>query len=134
MRRRDLLALIALAAALPAARARAGEGEGGGKPPPEPFIAFGPVAVSTVAAGGRRGVMTVDLQLHASDPALRERAELYQPYLRSAYVSALQRYALGLAPAQPPSPDWIGMALQRETDRVLGRRGVRVLLGTVLVN
>jgi len=134
MRRRNVLALIAFAAALPAAAARAGEGEGGGKKSQGPFIAFGSVAVSTVGRGGRRGVLTVDLQLHAPDLALRQRAQLYAPYLRSAYVSTLQRYALGLGPSQAPNPDWIAMALQRETDRVLGKRGVRVLLGTILVN
>jgi hypothetical protein len=133
MPRRELLALIAaVALLLPAAGARAGEdGQNGAH---GSMIDFGPVAVSSAPQGGRRGVMTVDLQLDAPDRALRGRAQLYGPYLRSAYVSVLQRYALGLGPGQPPSPDWIGMALQRETDRVLGAKGVRVLLGTILVN
>jgi hypothetical protein len=78
--------------------------------------------------------MTVEVQLYASDPALRELAAQSRPYLKSAYVSTLQRYALGLSPGDPPSPDWIAMALQRETDQVLGRKGAKVLLGTILVN
>ena len=129
-RRAFLSAVLAGALAAPLA-ARAGEAK---TAPPNPYVDFGSVAVTSLRAGGRRGVMTVEVQLQATDPALRDLADLSQPYLRSAYVAVLQRYALGLSPGDPPSPDWIAMTLQRETDRVLKRRGAKVLLGTILVN
>ncbi len=68
------------------------------------------------------------------DPGLRSRIELYQPLLSSAFVSALQPYALGLSPGQPPNADYISLTLQRETDRVLRRKGARLLLGSILLN
>ncbi len=125
-------ACLALALAAPAV-ARAGEGEGGKKQKPS-YQELSTLSATVNRPGGRRGVLTVEVGVDAPDPALRDRVELSQPLLRDAYVSALQPYALGLAPGSPPSADYIAMTLQRETDRVLGRRGARVLLGTVLVN
>jgi len=65
---------------------------------------------------------------------LRDKVDLYVPLLRSAFVSVLQPYALSLSPGAPPNADYIAMTLQRETDRVLGRRGARLLIGSILVN
>ena len=56
------------------------------------------------------------------------------PRLNAAYVAALQPYALGLSPGQPPNADYVSMVLQRATDQVLGRRGAKVLLGSILAN
>ncbi len=92
------------------------------------------MAVSIIRASGRRGVLTVEVGLDVPDPKLRDTIELYLPILYSAYVSALQPYGLGLAAGQPPNADYISMALQRETDRVLRRRGAKVLLGSILLN
>ena len=85
-------------------------------------------------ASGRRGVLTVEIGLDVPDAKLRDGLELYLPLLYSAYVSALQPYALGLAPGQPANADFISITLQRETDRVLKRRGAKVLLGSILLN
>ncbi len=98
------------------------------------YLQLPTLAATVNQPGGRRGVMTVEVGLDAPDAALRDRLDLYQPILRSAYVSVLQPYALGLTPGSPPNADYIAMTLQRETDRVLGRRGARLLLGTILVN
>ena len=135
MRRRLLLtSLVAFALPL-ASGALAGEGgEGGGKKAKPPFLQLKTVAVSIVRATGKRGVLTVEVGLDVPDPKMRDQLDLYLPLLYSAYVSALQPYGLGLAPAQPPSADFISITLQRETDRVLRRRGAKVLLGSILVN
>ena len=77
--------------------------------------------------------MTVEVGLNIPDPALRELAEQSQPILRDAYLRALGPYAMRLSPGSPPSAEFITLALQRETDRVLKRRGAKVLLGGVLV-
>jgi hypothetical protein len=98
------------------------------------YVQLQTLAVSTIRASGRRGVLTVEVGVDAPDPALRDKVDLYTPLLRSAYISALQPYGLGLPPDQLPNADYISMTLQRETDRVLGRRGARLLLGSILVN
>lgn len=132
MRRLLTCACFAVLLAAPLA-SHAGEGEGGPKKKPA-YLALSTVAASVQRAGGRRGVLTVEVGLDTPEPALRDKVELFQPYLRSAYLSVLQPYALGLPPGGVPSADYISLTLQRETDKVLGRKGARVLLGTILIN
>ena len=83
---------------------------------------------------GRRGVMTVECGVDVPDEGLRARAEASLPRLRAAYVQAVQIYAAGLAPGAPPNADFLSLTLQRETDRILGKRGAKFLLGAVVVN
>jgi hypothetical protein len=137
MRRRMLLAALAALAFAPGAMAWAEEGGEGGEGAPrrkQPYLQLPTVAVSIVRATGRRGVLTVEVGLDVPDPKMRDSLGLYLPRLSSAYVGALQPYALGLSPGQPPNADYISTVLQRETDRVLGRRGARLLLGSILLN
>ena len=134
MRRRLLLALAALAAALPRAT-RAGEnGDAKKKTGGDSYIPINTLTAYTAKPGGRRGVMTVDCGLDIPDAALRDQAELLLPRLRAAYVQTVQIYAGGLPSGTPPNPDYIARNLQRVTDQVLGRPGARVLMGAVLVN
>lgn len=132
MRRR--LLLVALAASAMLAPALGHAQEGGGKRAKQPYLAMHSVAISSVRPDGRRGVLTVEVGVDVKDPGLRDRVELYLPLLNSAYVSALQPYALGLSAGQPPNADYISITLQRETDRVLGRRGAKLLLGSILLH
>ncbi len=132
MRRRALIAALAALAVLPPMIGRAQEG-GGPKTKP-PYLQMPTVAVSIVRSNGGRGVLTVEVGADVPDPALRNRIELYLPRLTSAYVSALQPYAISLGPGQPPNADYISMTLQRETDKVLGRHGAHLLLGSILLN
>ncbi len=131
MRRRLItaLALIVLAAPMGVSA-----NEGGGKKAKQSYLPLRTVAASIVRTNGRRGVLTVEVGIDATDAALRDKAELYQPMLRSAYVSALQPYALGLGQRKAPNADYISLTLQRETDKVLGQKGAKLLLGTILVN
>ena len=130
MRRRLILTVLALALAAPAA-VRA---EGHDKKAKQSYMQIDSLAVSVLRASGRRGVLTVEVGIDEQNPALRDKLDLYVPPLRSAFIAALQPYALGLAPGAPPSADYIAMTLQRETDKVLGRRGAKLLIGSVLVN
>jgi hypothetical protein len=123
-------AILACALAAPGV----GAADEGGKKAKTPYLELETVAVSVVRPNGRRGVMTVQLGLDAPQAALRDRLQLYLPRLHSAYVSALQPYAYGLAPGALPNADYIAYALQRETDRVLGQSGAKLLLGSILVN
>ncbi|MDB5424708.1 MAG: hypothetical protein JWQ29_2124 [Phenylobacterium sp.] len=130
MRRRALLALMVLAAAAPLC-ARADEKKKAGG---VTYIQINTLTGTTNKGGGRRGVLTVECGLDVPDGNLRERANLSLPRLRAAYVQAVQTYAAGLTPGSPPSVDFIGQTLQRQTDVVLGRPGARLLLGAILVN
>ncbi len=132
MRRRLLLAALAATALTAPALGHAQEG-GGPKQKPS-YLSLKPVTVTMVRPDGRRGVLTVDVGIDIPDPRLRDDADLYMPLLNSAYVSALQPYALGLAPGQLPNADYIAMVLQRATDQVLKRRGAKLLLGSILTN
>ncbi len=133
MRRRlislALLAALALPGASLSSAALAEE-----KKAKQPYLQLETLAASVNKGGGRHGVITVEVGIDAREAGLRDKLDLYVPLLRSAYVSVLQPYALGLPPGAPPNADYIAMALQRETDRVLGRKGARLLLGSILVN
>jgi hypothetical protein len=130
MRRRTLLALATLAAAVPlAARSEEKKKAGGAS-----YIQINTLTGTTTKSDGRRGVLTVECGLDVPDEKLRERANQSLPRLRAAYVQVVQTYAAGLSSGSPPSVDFIGQALQRQTDLVLGRPGARLLLGAVLVN
>ena len=132
MRRRLFLAAFAATALLAPALAQAQEE--GGSQAKQPYLPLKAVTVSIVRPDGRRGVLTVEVGIDVPNPGLRDRADLYLPLLNSAYVSALQPYALGLSPGQTPNADYISMVLQRATDQTLGRRGAKLLLGSILLN
>jgi hypothetical protein len=130
MRRR-----LALIAALPLlampALARASEKKKGGG---VTFIQFATLTANIVRADGRRGVFTVEAGVDAPDPAVHERALGLTPRLRDAYSSTLQTFAASLRPQQAPDLDLLSRRLQADTDRVLGRKGARLLLGSCILN
>jgi len=130
MHRRLFLTLVALAA-LPAGALSAEEKKksGGGS-----YIQIQTLLGTTIRSTGRRGVLAVDCGLDVPNEALRTYAEQSTPRLRAAYVQIVQSYAAGLGPGALPSPDYLGLALQRQTDIILGKPGARVLLGAIVVN
>ncbi|HEX4197898.1 MAG TPA: Tat pathway signal protein [Caulobacteraceae bacterium] len=132
--RRRLLAVFVLPALIaPAAALAQGAGEkkkGGGIT----YIQF-PTLTATIFRGdGHRGVLTVEVGVDVPNSALRARTNLSMPRLRAAYVELLQSYVYSLGPGAPPDPDYLSVALQRQTDRVLGQPGAHLLLGAMLVN
>jgi hypothetical protein len=125
--RRAALALLLLSAL--ATPAFAGEGK-----PKTTYVEVRPLTATLIRPNGRRGALTVELGLDVPDPALQLRASQSTPILRDAYLRVVQAYAFGLSPGATPSADYLSLTLQRETDRVLGRKGAKVLLGAVLAN
>lgn len=125
--------LVALSAS-PAAAAGAPKGgdkkKGGGAS----FIQFATLTATVAGERGRRAVLTLEAGLDIPDEKLREAAELSTPRLRAAFSQSLRVYAAGLAPAALPNADYIARQLQRDADRVLGKAGATLLLGTILVN
>lgn len=124
-------ALAALCTALLCAPAMAGEKKKGGG---RAFIQLSPLAATVSKPDGRRGILTMETGVDAKDETTHARVQSSMPRLRAAYVSALQRHAQGLGPGSAPSPDRLSIDLQRETDRVLGKPGAKVLLGTLMMN
>lgn len=139
MRRRAILSVLALAPVLSLAGPLAAHASGAKKAEKKKgggasYIQILPLTATTNAARGRRGVLTVETGVDVPDSSLRAFCEASLPRLRAAYVQVVQTYAAGLAPLTPPNADFLARELQRETDRVLGRKGARLLLGAILVN
>ncbi|HEX8568650.1 MAG TPA: Tat pathway signal protein [Caulobacteraceae bacterium] len=128
---RRFAAAILLSAALLAAPAVGAERKKGGG---LTFVQMPPLAAIAFRPDGRRGVLSVETGLDVKDDALRARAQALTPRLRDAYVTAVQSYARTLGPGVAPDADRLSVQLQRETDRVLGKPGAKLLLGTILVN
>lgn len=124
MHRRDL---FGLKSATPAA---AGGGGGGAA---ATYVRLATITANAARRDGRNGVMTVETGVDVPNEALRTRATQSAPRLRAAYNEVVQRAANTLLPGAPPDVDRLGRELQAATDRVLGRAGARVLLGTVMI-
>ncbi len=133
-RRLALAALLALAPSAvfaPPALASAPEKKKGGG---VSFIQIQTLTASIYRRNGSRGVLTMEVGVDVADERLRERAAASTPRLRAAFSQVLQIYASGLPPATPPDADFLAMKFQRETDRILGKAGAKLLIGTILVN
>ncbi|MDR3508142.1 MAG: Tat pathway signal protein [Caulobacteraceae bacterium] len=98
------------------------------------FVQMSTLTATVLRGDGHRGVMTVEVGVDIPDGALRAKAQISLPRLRAAYIQMLQAYASGLGPGGAPDADYIARVLQKETDRVLGKPGGKLLLGTILVN
>lgn len=135
MDRRQLLAVLATgAAAAPAVAFSADKGDEKKKGGGFTFIQIKTLAATITRRQGGRGVVTVETGLDIPDNALRERAELSMPRIRAAYNALLLQYVGGLPPGTPVNADYLAQALQRQTDTVLGKRGARLLIGSILMN
>jgi hypothetical protein len=132
MRRRDLIAVLALAAPLGVARAAEDKKKkvSGGAD----YLPVEPIIGTTNKPGGRRGVLSVDCGLQIEDAKLRELADKSMPRLHAAYVQTVQVYAAGLPSGAEPNIEFIVQALQRQTDLVLKRPGAKLLIGAVIAN
>jgi hypothetical protein len=98
------------------------------------YTQFRTLTVFTQASSTKHGTLSVDMGLYTDDPKLTEQIKLFMPRLLDAYVSRLQAYAANLRSRSMLDPDFIILTLQQATDQVLGRKGAKVLLGTILIN
>jgi hypothetical protein len=129
MRRRDLLSALAVLSV--AGAAKAGDKK---KPGGAGYLTIPPLTAGIIRPNGQRGVLTVELGIDTPDPALREQVMELIPRLRDAYNASTQIFGANLRPGEAPDLDRLEASLQADTDRVVGRRGARILLGTTLVN
>lgn len=128
MKRRALLAAPLALAATPAL---AGGGGGGGAT--GGFVRYPTVTATTIRADGRRGVMTVETGIDVPDAALKLRAEQSQPRIRAVFNILVQREANTLLPGGVPNVERLAAQLQSATNIILGARGAKLLLGTVMI-
>ena len=104
--------------------------KGGGKG----YTQFPMITVFTQANASHHGTLSVDMGLYTDDAKLQAQIKTYMPRLQDAYLSRLQAYANALNSRSLADPDYVSLQLQQATDRVLGHAGVKVLLGSVLLN
>ncbi len=134
-RRSGLMSMVGLAvSAVLVAPAWAEKDKGKKKGGGLSYIQLEPLNAALNLVQGRRKIISVEFGLDVPDPALHIRAQKSIPILRDAYLRWLTVYAASLPPEAPPNPDAIEAELQRETDKILGRPGAHLLLGTVMVN
>jgi hypothetical protein len=126
------LALAALVALVPSmALANGGEKKKGGG---LSYIQIQTLTASIYRRNGSRGVMTMEVGVDVANDQLRELAAASAPRLRAAYAQVLQIYASGLPAATAPDADYLAGKFQRETNRILGKPGAKLLVGTILIN
>ncbi len=134
MDRRALIGLAALGSALAAAEAAKASGKSsGGGAPANAYIPLPTATATILRRDGRRGVMTVEVGVDVADEALRTRADQSRPRLSAAYNEVVRLAGERILPGAPPDVEWLSRALQAATDRVLGKPGGKLLLGTVMV-
>lgn len=129
MNRRALLAAPVALAATPALAAGGGGGGGG----TAGYVRYPTITATTLRADGRHGVMTVETGVDAPDAALKLRAEQSQPRMRAVFAILVQREAASLLPGGVPNIERLGAQLQSATNIILGQRGCKLLLGTVMI-
>lgn len=132
MNRRALISAIAGMSALPAAALAAGAKRSSGGS--GTTLTFPTLTATLLRPDGRRGVLTVEVVIDAPDEAIRTRADLSRPLLRDAWATALIRFGGAMRPGTAPDVDALARDLQTAADRVIGKPGARVLLGSVIVN
>lgn len=126
-----LVALVPTAALAPPAMASGGEKKKGGG---LSYIQIQALTASIYRRNGSRGVMTMEIGVDVANDQLRDLASASVPRLRAAYAQVLQIYANGLPAATAPDADYLAAKFQRETDRILGKPGAKLLVGTILIN
>lgn len=132
MDRRALLGLALVAASAGSAAAAAPASDSGGAPA-NSYINLNSINGSVTRANGRLGVLSVEAGIDVPDMDLRVIAAASGPRLRAEMALVVQRAAAGLRPGAPPDVRQLSQDLQFAVNQALGRRGARVLLGTVMV-
>ncbi|PVM89996.1 hypothetical protein DDF62_10485 [Caulobacter radicis] len=128
-----LLAAVLTLAGLCASPALASGGEAKKEAPPT-YFALPTITATAIRRDGRKGVMTLETGIEAKDPKVMEHAQASTPRLRAAFAQVLMTYASGLRRGAVPDLDYVGAEMQKATDRVLGKKGAKVLLGSAMVN
>ena len=100
----------------------------------ESWVSVDPMTVLIVQDDMLRGKVSVAFGMDVLDPALRGKAELLMPRLQDAWLMGLNHYAATyLRPQRPANIDDFSRELQSTADKVLGKPGAKVLMGSVII-
>src|SRR5581483_2565084 len=128
-----LAILAALCAALPAA-ADDGTAPKHRITQSDSYTMLEPIYATIMENGSPRGLLMVAIGLDIPDAGLRGQATRIMPVLRDAYVRSLATFsAAAVRPWRQPDVTMISQRLQGVTDRVLEKKGARVLLAQVAI-
>jgi len=138
-RRAQLVFLIAILA-LPILSAGPAQASGGGhggaakNSGSTPYVRMRALNVNILRSSGGRTVVTLEIGLYVTDANLLRRTDASIPRLQAAFGQIVQGYMVGLPTGAIPNADYLAQLLQKETDRVVGQRGAKLLLGTIIIN
>ncbi len=98
------------------------------------YMMIDPIYASILDGDHPLGLLMIGIGLDVPDPALRERIDREMPRLRDAYVRNMAAFA-GASVRSYRQPDVVLIAdrLQGVTDRLLARKGARILLAQVAI-
>jgi hypothetical protein len=142
MRSAHLAALLLSVVALLAVPARADDGgddsDGGGKAPKhkltqaDSYLMVDPLYLPIFDGDRPVGMLMIGVGIDIPDAKLRGEAEHAMPILRDGFVRNLMNFSTtSVRSWRQPDVDEIGDRLQGVTDRVLRRKGARLLLAQV---
>jgi len=96
------------------------------------YLMVDPIYATIVANDRPIGLLMVGVGLDVSDEALRADADRAMPVLRDGYVRSLMSFAAtAVRASEQPDVALIAERLQRVTDKIMHRKGARVLLAQV---
>jgi len=107
------------------------EPEGSGHGAKSIFITMDPLVAPVLDERNIKGNITVVLKLFIHIPENEEKIRLRMPKLNDAYLNYLYRYGSSAASSGVMQLDSILRSLQRQTDKILGKGEVQVLLHEV---
>jgi len=138
-RRAQLFFLIALLT-LPMISAGPAQASGGGNggaaknSSSTPYVRMRALNVNILRSSGARTVVTLEVGVFVTDPNLLKRTDASIPRLQAAFGQIVQGYMVGLPTGTIPNADYLAQMLQKETDRIVGQKGAKLLLGTIIIN
>lgn len=100
----------------------------------ESYLGMEPLYTSILDGNRPLGLLMVGIGIDIPDPDLRARVELEMPRLRDGYIRSLMAFtATNVRSWRQPDVDAIADRLQGVTDRVLNKKGARILLAQVAI-
>lgn len=100
----------------------------------ESYVGMDPLYTSIMEGPRPLGLLMIGIGLDVPDAQLREKVEHDMPRLRDAYVRALMSFtATNVRSWRQPDVVAVADRLQRVTDRVLAKKGAKILLGQVAI-
>lgn len=100
----------------------------------ESFVGLDPLDTSILDGNRPLGLLRVGIGLDVPSKELRDQVEQDMPRLRDAYIRALISFsAINVRSWRQPDVVALADRLQGVTDRVLKKKGARILLGQVMI-